>query len=991
MPQRTINAKHIRTPDELKALRDKLLADNLTLGYDIETGYDGPDKEGGSLDPDYGFTVGFSITNDPRWARYIPMRHDYDENLDEDLVHETIIEPLLTEKFQPGTVPHNAKFEKRWARRWGIELNVKSCTMIEAFTRSEFPRFGLKPQVLDTFGHKMTEISDLFPDLKGKKLKALRFNTLNLTPEVVAYACDDAAFALALHQRNYPQIIGSEQEFIYGVDMAIMHILCDMEDEGIVINWDFLRDGSRRATTFNGKQLNEIKADLTALTGHNQSALNVNSQPQLQAVLFDQLGMKTSRKTPGGKPSTDAVALESLSKRYPVVKKLLEFRELQARNARYLEKWPREYSGASDGRAHSSVNQCAVGTGRFAVSDPAYQQMFKSVVYALDNGDKFTINFRDCVEAPPGYYILDFDYSQVELRVMAGLSGETTLIQAFNHGDDVHTITAAMMLGLSRDQVGSDERAVGKTMNFALLYGMGVKSLSDRLAISKERATQLYESYFRGFSSITTWMERMKTDGKRRGFTTSWAGRKYTIWELQSDKPAVYSKGERVCVNAPVQGGAADYMKIAMVRAAKAIKKEGLWRNGISIVMNNHDALTFYVRNDIHPTRAVQLLREAVEFPVKQLPRIEAEFSMGRKWGTMDDLSETHEVSWVRADGARAFPDTSTDMASVFEDAGMEDGRWAVKCKKCEQWSPDHTDGCPKAHKGKKPVTPPALPLTPDAHEQAVDEMGAVYANGADGWMHVVSVPRGDGVMSPTSEEVNARAKQIAARDTSSAPYLGEPEEIARGLSKMDLDPADESEGEQETEVPGKPASEAFAAKHGLPPFAVIARTAKADEENNLAQLRYLVPLLQPALDALREDNDLDNPQNTYGLSIARLLARIEEADEAYKNGQDPLGLQQDAAAAVTADLPEPEGKKLVIELAQMPTADEFKGLMSLVSTTRGPNPFEIRTPEGSLDGQFGTNLTPAEAPRVAMIVPGARLYHPASEVSADAFADISL
>jgi DNA polymerase I-like protein with 3'-5' exonuclease and polymerase domains len=724
-------------------------------------------------------------------------------------------------------------------------------------------------------GPKMTEISDLFPHLKGKALKCLRFNTLDLTSDVIAYACDDAAWALADHEVLYPRVTGKDRKFIFDIDMAIMEILCDVEDEGIEIDWPFLREADQRAKSFNTKQHKEILAELSALTGRPIS-ININSSPQLGKVLFEELGYKSVRKTKGGAPSTDAVAMEALSKKYPVVKQILEWREVQALDVRYLEKWPREYSGnKKDGRAHPNVNQTAVGTGRFAVSDPSVQQCPKRRPYKLKSGETFVVNFRDCIKAPEGYYILDFDYSQVELRVMAGLSKEQALIDAFNHGDDVHTITAAMMLGVPRDAVDKDMRAVGKTMNFALLYGMGVNSLSDRLAISKERAQELYNAYFSGFSSITTWMEREKRVGKKRGYTISKFGRKYTIWELQSDNRAIYSKGERVCVNAPVQGGAADYMKVAMVRTYRKLKKAGLWRNGVHMVMNNHDALTFYVRNDITPKAAIELLRPAVEYPVEGFPRIEAEFSIGPRWGSMEDADENSEFRF-------------------------EEGEWQVKCKKCEEWSVHECSG------------------------HAPEPVGAAIEAALD-----------------------RAATADVETDTQSKPFLAPGDQIDRA---MDGRSDEELERDASYEVKSSDLSDG------------AGRVAQAAEDKWTA---------------------IDEQ--------ARRAALPSEHKDETGNGRQQLGELRDSAASVTSRFPTAEGKKIIIDLPDMPSQQQMGAILRLIADSPGPNPYEIHMPEGPASGHLGTSLAPADESKISMIMPNARLYHPASEIGADAFDDIEL
>lgn len=1335
IPTKTKDYAAITSLDDFKRMIDMLGADlTKPICFDIETGYSGPDKPKGSLDPFFGFIVGFSLTNDASWARYTPLRHDFGLNLDPDDVLP-LLKPLLE---QGLIVCHNHFFEKRWLRKVGIEINAHSDTMLEAYLLSEWKSVSLKKLVLEIFNHRMTELSDLFPQLKGKKLECMRFNTLEISPEVVSYACEDSAWCLPLHLKNHPRV---KDMFLYKVEHENMEIVCDMSDWGVLLDWEDMRQRAAKAEVFMTKMNKEIMADLSALTGTAVN-FNLHSPNALKKVLYEQMGLKTSRKTKTGAASTDAVAMAGLAKKVPVVKKILEFREVEALYKRYLDKWPKQFSSAPDSRAHPNYKQTVVGTGRFAVDDPSLQQCPKKYSYELSDGTEFKGNFRNSIIAAEGYYLLDFDYclegstlietlrgpvpiseiqpgdfvyswsegsiswsqvtraalvgclpamrvhldngesfvgstdhnmvmydgslkplsalvssdrlaaqrfswagqhyrttysrsshdyayvhrlvaaaffgpcpegyevhhrdedktnnlpdnfeyleqathrrlqcgfrdkpnedkrtynlcvalrsrrsyakennprwkppdqrgvevicalcgiafranpsskskfcghpcylnsrrqqcgvcgvfynarrsvkitgfcsdvcrdrdlagqlnhrvirvelladdaemwaitvepdhnyalscgvisgnSQVELRVMAGLSQEPALMDAFNNDRDVHTITAAMMLGVSVAQVTEDMRAIGKalhvdepvaipdgwirmgdisvgdevlvpdggrakvaavypqgeralvcvtfsdetsvicdwnhlwavqarhdykfsrgfkrmttrqifeaglarqngkgrpvwnwyipmtkpvdfdsfnlaihpyvmgaligdgslsgpgvvfctnaedtdevermrellpsdyrmvpqkgaswnfhllsgqigsnpgslgkelvrvglrgrraafegkfgckaenkfiprdymytsvsnrlellrglmdtdgtcgkqgsvqyctvskqlaedvrelvqslggtakirtkiptykykdelregqlafiifiklpqeicpfwmarkadhwtacsgvgrrldrkivaiepagwgdtqcitvdhpdhlfltrhhivssnTMNFALLYGMGPGSLADRLAISRERARELYDAYFASFASITAWMDTMKREGRARGYSMSKFGRKYTIWELQSSNMAIYSKGERVCVNAPVQGGAADIMKIAMFRVKKVLQKQGWYGDKVRIILNNHDALTFEVHNSITPQEAEAVIRPAVEFPVEGFPKIVAEFSTGLRWGSMKEMDKDTPESDLEEELDRLKEEV--DVESVIQTAPQQ-------------------------------------------------------------------------------------------------------------------------------------------------------------------------------------------------------------------------------------------------------------------------------------------------------------------------------
>lgn len=624
-------------------LRDKvqkMLEHDGPIGFDIETGYYGPPEANRALDPYRNVVVGFSFTDSKDYAFYVPIQHDLALQLDpDDAIGE--IQPLLE---SGRIVAHNLKFEARnISTHFGIEIKARDDSMISAYATGLYPRYGLKPLVERIFGHTMTELVALFPRLKAQDKKKIRFNILDVTQETTDYACEDAAWCLALHEKHYDRVKNS---LIYRVEMDCIDTSRAMEEDGLAIDWEFLNLKGDEAEKFMTLLEAEIKTDLEGMLGRplpNDKAgkpFNLNSGAQLGQLLYGELGMSTTRKTKSGAMSTDAVAMEGLSQRFPVVQKILYRRELQALISRFLRKWPKEFDLYDDGRARASYNQVGVHTGRFAVKDPPTQQCPKKRRYTLRDESVFYLVFRDSIIAAPGYYLLDFDYRQIELCVMAGESQEPQLIRAFNEDLDIHSITAAMMLGVPLDDVIELQRAVGKTMNFALLYGMGVQSLSERLGISKDRANELYNSYFAGFPSIHTWMEKMKRKGSEDGFTLSKFGRRFTIWEFQSDNHKVRSKADRMCVNAPIQGGAADYMKVAMMRAKKTLQNHDWWRTDVKMVMNNHDALTFEVSEKIPLSEIIPVIKGAVEFPIEGWPKVTAEFSAGFRWGSMFNYQE---------------------------------------------------------------------------------------------------------------------------------------------------------------------------------------------------------------------------------------------------------------------------------------------------------------------------------------------------------------
>lgn len=691
----TRNYGYLKSVDDLRKLVAALTQAEGPIGFDVETGYSGPDRVKGSLFPEAGsFIVGFSITNNPKWARYVPLRHDLGPNLNPDDVFE-LIKPLLE---SGRAIAHNAKFEKRMLRTEGIEMPIPHDTMLAAYCLSEWKAFGLKDLVEWIFGHKMATIKSLFPDMTEKQQACMRFNRLALTPDVVSYACEDAAWCLALYDRLCPR---AQENFaaLYKVEHEIAEIMADVEDWGVAVDWEAMEAAREEGLQFAPLYEKEVRELFAEQLGRSISTLNFGSTQQLRSLLYDPppngLGIRPTRMTKGGKtnnpqPSTDAIALKTLSKKNVAVRKLLEWREIQNLSKRFI-KWLDQFRIAEDDRVHANYGQVIVPTGRFNASDPPIQQCPKQWRWAIgDWGDlfepevwtkvlaeteaqeRFYGNFRDFIVSAPGSYFLSYDYSQIELRVMAGLSKEQALLDAFNESKDVHTITASMMLGKPTSEISEQDRAIGKTMNFALLYGMGVRSLADRLGKTLDEAKALYASYFSGFASINSWMEQCKTEARQRGHTISWFGRKATVWEFESLEKGLRAKGERAAVNYPVQGGAADYMKVAMIRCARVLKKKEWWGTKVKMVMNHHDALTFEVTNDIHPFELRDLLRPVVEFPVQGFPVIVSDWELAQKWGSgvklkSDTVIEFDGEKWCEAQGVQKAkePDPEPDVTPI--------------------------------------------------------------------------------------------------------------------------------------------------------------------------------------------------------------------------------------------------------------------------------------------------------------------------------------
>lgn len=669
----------IHSTEALEALCRKLIADGKPVGFDVETGYHGPDRPKGALDIDWDeqFVCGFSITNSTNWARYVPVAHDLGPNVPEAPAWE-IVKPVLESL---PVVAHNMKFElrnlralERKKRGPRIDINVAGDSMLASYVTSEFMKHGLKELTKGVFGYEQAEIGSLFPGATAKALKALRFNVLELTQEVVDYACDDAIYTLSLLDHFMPTI-ERERRFMYELEMREMIVVADMEDAGHATDWDGIAEARNIGEPFLDEMVTAARKGLASMEdGLDFSTLNLNSAPQMRKALYEDLGLQVTRMTKGGKkslpaPSTDKIALESLSRQFTPIKKILESREVK-NLANRMKKWLTEYNFAHDGRVHANFNQVVVGSGRFSANDPAIQQLPKKWRWTTILNPDFNPkndehmealrakgehgkhywegNFRNYLIAAPGTYLIGYDYSQIELRCLAGMSQEPRLLEAFANDEDVHTLTAAMMLNKDPKDIQDWERAIGKTQNFAILYGMGVKSLAERLALSLEEAQALYDEYFKQFTKVTQWMNEMKRFGLTRGYIETHYGRKWTLWDLRSNSFAQQGKGERLCVNGPVQGTAADYMKIAMLRAREALIERGWWQTKVRLINNLHDALTFEADNDIDPNELRDLLMPAVvhRAGIENFPKIVADWEIGQRWGSCAKWDMGKQATW---------------------------------------------------------------------------------------------------------------------------------------------------------------------------------------------------------------------------------------------------------------------------------------------------------------------------------------------------------
>jgi DNA polymerase-1 len=679
--------------DKLGTLCDRLLAAERDVAFDLETGYASsePDRDRGATDWswDKQFVVGFSFSGDPSWARYVPLRHDSGGNVEDEAAAWAAIKPLLT---KGKVTAHHGKFEERGVRKAGgyvigSEGGVLEDTMLMAyalggvfaFDKAIRAAYSLKDLVQIVFGHRMTHIEELFPvKLTERQLKAIRFNVLDLSPAVVSYACEDAAWTLALRQRIRGRA-QSERPLMFALEHEISRVMAEVEAYGLGVDWEAMHEAMSQGQSYLPNMESAVKDGLRELGkeyGCVVGDVDLNSSKQMQRLLYHDLHMVTTRQTPTAAKklekdpntpkwqlmSTDAAAMNGLAKKHPVVRSLLSYREALNMMNR-LTKWTREVEPYTcDGRAHATYRQAgaedssatAPGTGRFSAADPAVQQLPKewrwstqlgvdvwddeawaAAVAAGSNGQEYwNGHFRTFIVAAPGHYLLTFDFKTIEMRVLAGLSKEPSLLKAFEQGIDVHVATAATMLGKPATDVTEKERQdFGKRLNFALVYQEGPQALADQLGVSMSRAKELLTQYYAAMPKVSSWQDRAVARGIRLGYAETPFERRYQVHELASKDKGIQAKGRRVLVNAPVQGGAADLAKLAMLRISRELKRRGWWREKVMMVMNQHDSLSFECRNDMDPNEVREVLERCATHPVPGYPAIEVEWELGQSWG----------------------------------------------------------------------------------------------------------------------------------------------------------------------------------------------------------------------------------------------------------------------------------------------------------------------------------------------------------------------
>ena len=534
------------------------------------------DTETTSLDYMNAEIVGVSFAIEPGKAAYVPVAHDYlgvPEQLKRDLVLATL-KPLLEDPAKQK-VGQNLKYDQSVLARYHINMKgIAFDTMLESYClNSVATRHNMDALAEHYLNHKTIK----YEDIAGKGTKQLTFNQIELE-QAGPYAAEDADVTLRLHQALWPQLqseAGLKQVF-QDIEMPLVDILSRIERQGALVDAALLNQQSAEL----GQRLQELESAAHKEAGEE---FNLASTKQLQTLLFDKLQLPVVKKTPKGQPSTAEEVLQELALDYALPRLILEHRSLSKLKSTYTDKLPQMINAAT-GRIHTSYHQAVTATGRLSSSDPNLQ----NIPVRTPEGRRV----RQAFIAPKGYRLVAADYSQIELRIMAHLSGDKGLLDAFAQGLDIHKATAAEVFGVPLEAVSSDQRRSAKAINFGLIYGMSSFGLAKQLGVTKKSAQEYIDLYFQRYPGVLQYMETTKTFARENGYVETIFGRRLYLPEINARNKMRQQGAERTAINAPMQGTAADIMKKAMILVDQWLQTAKI---DARVIMQVHDELVLEV------------------------------------------------------------------------------------------------------------------------------------------------------------------------------------------------------------------------------------------------------------------------------------------------------------------------------------------------------------------------------------------------------------
>jgi DNA polymerase I len=531
------------------------------------------DTETTSLDPQAARLVGIALAVEAHRAAYLPLAHRY-AGAPEQLPFDATLERLKAWLEDPARakVGQDLKHDMHVLANHGVALRgVRHDTLLQSYVLESH-----RPHDMDKLAHRHLGLKTIaYEEVAGKGAGQISFEQVNVE-QATHYAAEDADVTLQLHHKLHPLICAEPKlAYVYDkIEMPVLQVLFDVERVGVLIDADLLNQQSQEL----GRRMVEIEQRAKELAGQ---PFNLNSPKQIQEVLFEKNQLPVLKKTPGGQPSTDEDVLETLALDYPLARLILDYRSLSKLKSTYTDKLPRMVNRRT-GRVHTNFAQAVAVTGRLSSNEPNLQNI------PIRNAEGRRI--REAFIAPPGHHILSADYSQVELRIMAHLSGDENLMDAFQSGEDVHRRTAAEILGIPGGDVNSEQRRYAKTINFGLIYGMSAFGLAAQLGIERSAAQQYMDRYFMRYPKVKAYMDATRKSARDKGYVETVFGRRLYMIDIRASNNQRRQAAERAAINAPMQGTAADLIKLAMIEVHRWLREQRL---GSRLVLQVHDELVF--------------------------------------------------------------------------------------------------------------------------------------------------------------------------------------------------------------------------------------------------------------------------------------------------------------------------------------------------------------------------------------------------------------
>ena len=569
------------------------------------------DTETNSLEPMHAQLVGISLCCEAGKACYIPLAHTAPGSPDQ-LPRELVLNKLRGWLENPDKlkVGQNLKYDAHVFANAGITLRgIAHDTLLQSYVFESHRPHDMDNLALRHLGKKTIA----YEEVCGKGANQIGFAEVDIE-RATAYAAEDADLTLQLHQAMYPEVQNNKGlQYVYSnIEVPVSVVLQKIERNGVLIDADMLN----RQSTEIALRLHELEQQAYVLA---EQSFNLNSPKQLGEIFFQKLGLPVVKKTPSGAPSTDEEVLQKLAEDYPLPKLVLEYRGLAKLKSTYTDKLPKMIHPET-GRVHTNYAQAVAVTGRLASNDPNLQ----NIPVRTAEGRRI----REAFIAAPGHHIVSADYSQIELRIMAHISGDANLLKAFANGEDIHRATAAEIFGVTTDVVTSEQRRYAKVINFGLIYGMSAFGLAGNLGIERSAAQNYIDRYFQRYPGVAQYMADTRTKAKAHGFVETVFGRRLWLPEINGANGPRRQGAERAAINAPMQGTAADLIKLAMIAVQNWLESAQLQTR---MIMQVHDELVLEVPDaelELVRTRLPELMANVAKLDVPLI----AETGIGANW-----------------------------------------------------------------------------------------------------------------------------------------------------------------------------------------------------------------------------------------------------------------------------------------------------------------------------------------------------------------------